>query len=110
MEYAVEKLFPHDFRLLTELYRYDDEEQMLRENSDEFYLEATEIYVIRDGKRLAGELHVRFTGDDPDFTADNRRVYFFAFRVRRDLQGKGLGQALMNGVIDLLERRGYREF
>lgn len=62
----------------------------------------------RDGE-LVGELYLFRTLSDPDFADGKRRGYLCAFRIRKDLRGRGLGTALLEHVITQAAREGFAE-
>lgn len=107
---TVQRLAVHDLPLLTQLFDYHDVPQMLSENARDVLSGAVDIFVLREGDELTGELHVRYDDADERYAARGRRAYLFAFRVREDRQGRGHGTRLMREVLARLQAAGYREF
>lgn len=95
---------------LTELYNYNDIDEMITEATDEIQNNIIDIFVLSNGAELIGELHVRYQSDDDNFAIRGRRAYLFAFRVHKKYQGKGYGKYLIKEVIGMLKEKGYSEF
>ena len=69
---------------------------------------AVDIFVLFDGQRPAGELPVRYESEDERYALRGRRACLFAFRIRQDLQGRGLGTHLLKTVPASLALHMYR--
>lgn len=108
--YNVKSLSEDDLSSLTQLFNYNDEDEMLRSNKEALERGEAEIFGLYAGKRLIGELHAKYISDDEREAVKGKRVYLFAFRVHSDFRNKGLGQRLMKKVLDILSDRGYTEF
>ena len=106
----IEKLTVQQLPLLTELFDYNDADQMIAECTRDIQSGAVDIFVLFDQQRPVGELHVRYESDDARYARRGQRAYLFAFRIREELQGRGLGTRLLKTVLALLEQEGYREF
>ena len=106
----IEKLTVQQLPLLTELFDYNDADQMIAECTRDIQSGAVDIFVLFDKQRPVGELHVRFESDDELYALRGHRAYLFAFRIREELQGRGLGTRLLKTVLDELAQAGYREF
>lgn len=106
----IEKLTVQQLPLLTELFDYNDVDQMIAECTRDIQSGAVDIFVLFDKQRPVGELHVRFESDDERYALRGHRAYLFAFRIREELQGRGLGTRLLKTVLDELAQAGYREF
>lgn len=92
----IKKLTVRELDILTELYDYNDVEQMLLENAENIRNGSIDIFVLYNGDGAAvGELHVMYESDDESFAVRGRRAYLFAFRVRQDFQNKGYGTYLL---------------
>ena len=107
----IKKLTVRELKILTELYDYNDVEQMLLENAENIRNGSIDIFVLYNGEGTAvGELHVMYESDDESFAVRGRRAYLFAFRVRQDFQNKGYGTYLLKEVLSVLKKSGYCEF
>ncbi len=107
----IKKLTVWELDILTELYDYNDVEQMLLENAENIRNGSIDIFVLYNGEGAAvGELHVMYESDDESFAVRDRRAYLFAFRVRQDFQNKGYGTYLLKEVLSVLKKSGYCEF
>lgn len=110
MEYAVRKITVNELPKLTELFDYNDIDAMLAENTSLIKNGATDIFILLDGEKLLGELHVSYESNDKLEAVRGVRAYLSAYRVHKDFQGMGLGKFLMKSVIDTLAAEGYSEF
>lgn len=106
----IKKLSPEELDILTELFDYNDVEQMKQKCSYDILNKAADIYVLYDNDVLIGELHAKYKDDNENFAQKGKRAYLYAFRVREDFQNKGYGTYLMKGVLSLLKENGYSEF
>ena len=70
----------------------------------------TDIFALFDNDKLIGELHVKYESEDKREAVRGRRAYLFAFRVREEMQGRGIGKHLLQSVLDILAQQGYTEF
>ncbi len=95
---------------MTELFEYNDVEQMIAECSYGIQNRIIDIFVLFDKNVLVGELHVMYESDDEHFAVRNRRAYLFAFRVRDAYQNRGYGTYLLKSVLAVLKENGYSEF
>lgn len=98
-----------ELHALTVLFDYNDVPAMIAENTRLIESGAFNIYLLFEGDKLIGELHVTWRSDDPFAAIDGQRAYLSAYRILEERQGLGYGQALLHGVIDAIEARGYRE-
>lgn len=106
----IKKLNVQELDILTELYDYNDVEQMLLENAENIRNGSIDIFLLYDKDTAVGELHVMYESDDENFAVRGRRAYLFALRVRQELQNKGYGTYLLKEVLSILEENGYCEF
>ena len=104
------KLEIHNLRELTELFDYNDVEQMIADCMRDIQNRIIDIFVLYDNGVLVGELHVKYESDDENYAVRGRRAYMFAFRVRKDLQNKGYGTYLLKETLAALKEEGYSEF
>jgi len=111
MDYSIRKLETKELHLLSQLLDYHDFDAAMADNRKEMEAGRNVIYaVFADKNTLWGELHIANENGDERFCIPGKRAYFFAFRVHESVQGKGLGQKLMDYVIDDLKKQGYTEF
>ena len=106
----IERLTVHDLYVLTELFDYNDVEQMISECTHDIQNGIIDIFVLYDNAVLVGELHVMYECGDENYAVRGRRAYMFAFRVREDFQNKGYGTYLLKTVLSILTEKGYCEF
>ena len=106
----IEKLAVHDLHRLTELFEYNNVEQMIAECTRDIQNGRIDIYVLYEKDVLIGELHVMYENDDENFAVRDRRAYLFAFRVRKEYRNKGYGAYLLKTVLTRLKEDGYYEF
>lgn len=106
----IEKLDIQNLYVLTELFHYNDVEQMILECTQNIQKGVIDIFVLYDEDVLVGELHVMYESADENYAIRGSRAYLFAFRVRETFQNKGYGTYLLKEVLSLLEKNGYYEF
>ena len=106
----VEKVAVHDLPILTELFDYNNVEQMISECTHDIQNGIIDIFLLYDRAVLIGEICVMYESDDENFAIRGRRAYMFAFRIREDFQNKGYGTYLLKTVLDTLKEKGYCEF
>lgn len=106
----LEKLAVNDLCILTELFEYNNVEQMISECTHDIQNGIIDIFVLYDRAVLVGELRVMYESDDENFAIRDRRAYMFAFRIREGFQNKGYGTYLLKTVLDALKEKGYCEF
>lgn len=106
----IEKLAVNDLCILTELFEYNNVEQMISECTHDIQNGIIDIFVLYDRAVLVGELRVMYESDDENFAIRDRRAYMFAFRIREGFQNKGYGTYLLKTVLDALKEKGYCEF
>lgn len=106
----IEKLAVRDLHILTQLFAYNNVEQMITECSQDIQNGVIDIFVLYKNDVLIGELHVMYESNDENYAVRGRRAYMFAFRVREDFQNKGYGTYLLKSVLAILNENGYREF
>ena len=108
--YTIKTLQPNELPILTELCDYNDVVDMIEENTRNIKAGLIDIFVLFHEGRLTGELHVKYESEDEREAVRGRRAYLFAFRVREEMQGHGIGAYLLQSVLDRLEKQGYTEF
>ncbi|MCH5323751.1 MAG: GNAT family N-acetyltransferase [Eubacterium sp.] len=110
MEYIIKKATPVDLPLLKELFDYNDISAMIEENTRNILNGTIDIFLLFGDEKPLGELHVKYESEDEREAVRGRRVYLFAFRIREEYQGRGLGKRLLQSVIDTLCEQGCSEF
>ena len=108
--YTIKTLQPNELPILTELCDYNDVADMIEENTRNIETGLIDIFVLFHESKLIGELHVKYESEDEREAVRGRRAYLFAFRVREEMQGRGIGAYLLQSVLDTLEKQGYTEF
>lgn len=110
MDCTVRKITPTELPRLTELFDYNDIDDMIAENTKRIESGAANIFIMLDGERLIGELHVGYENGDKLEAVKGVRAYLYAYRIHKDFQGMGLGKLLMKTVLDTLVAEEYSEF
>ena len=106
----IKKMAVHELHRLTELFEYNNVEQMISECTHDIQNGMIDIFVLYENDVLVGELHVMYESDDENYAIRGRRAYMFAFRVREDFRNKGYGTYLLKTVLSVLKENGYYEF
>ena len=109
----IRKVLKEEFIKLKDLFPGNEElwikykEQRLKQLDNK----EIDIYVIENEETFIGELTVNYISHDLlAETIPNVRVYFEAYRIDKKYQGNGLGQKLIEYVINDLKERSYSEF
>ena len=109
----IRKILKEEFIKLKELFPGNEELWVKYKNQREKEFENNEIdvYVIEEKEKFVGEITVNYASHDLESeTIPNIRVYFEAYRIDKNYQGKGLGQQLIEYTINDLKQKGYKEF
>lgn len=107
------KIKIEEFDKLKRLFPGDDDLwiKYKKQRVEEFKKNQIDVFVIENENNFIGELTINYVSHDLLTEAiPNQRVYFEAFRVAKEFQGKGLGQELINYCIATLANEGYTEF
>ena len=75
----IERLAVQDLHRLTELFEYNNVEEMISECTHEIQNGKIDIFVLYDKDVLLGELHVMYESDDENYAMRGKRAYLFAF-------------------------------
>lgn len=60
------------------------------------------------GVGVIGQVFIQLICDRPELADGTNRAYLYAFRVRPEFRGAGLGTRIMQVIFDDLRRRGFR--
>lgn len=107
------KINIEEFDKLKRLFPGDDDlwKKYKKQRLEEFKKNQIDVFIIENENEFVGEITINYANHDLlTETIPNQRVYFEAFRVDREFQGKGLGQELMDYCINILVNEGYTEF
>ena len=66
------------------------------------------FWALDDGGELVGELYAFYDLDDKDFADGETTAYLCAFRVKKELRGKGHGSRLMEAALAELKEKGFK--
>lgn len=110
MHYTVRTLTISELPLLTQLFAYNNVDEMISETARDIKNGLTDIFALFQVERLLGELHIKYESEDIDEAQRGRRAYLFAFRIHKDFQNQGLGKYLLQSVLKQLAEQGYSEF
>ncbi len=110
MLYSVRKIKINELSVLTTLFNYKDVNEMIAENTRDIKNGDIDIFALFDNEKLIGELRVKYISDDIRFAEKDKRAYLYAFRIHQKYQGRGLGNFLLENVLDILKVNGYSEF
>lgn len=106
----VRKLKVSEIPRLTVLFKYKDVNEMIAENTKDIENGVIDIFALFDDDKIIGELRAKYISDDNRFAEKGKRVYLYAFRIHNKYQGKGLGNFLLENVLNILQENGYSEF
>jgi ribosomal protein S18 acetylase RimI-like enzyme len=82
--------------------------RVFRANYDDMLRGQRMLWVAEASGQLVGQVFVQLLSADPDFADGARRAYLYAFRVRPNWQGHGIGTRLMERAEEDLAQRGFR--
>ena len=112
--YYIRKIRPDEFDKLHDLFPDDDEELWNKYRKIRLYdyeNKESDTYVIEFQNEFIGEITVNYVSHDlPTEAIPNVRIYLEAYRLKKKYQGVGLGQRLLEYVLNDLESVGYTEF
>lgn len=106
----IKRLSVSELPLLTGLFKYKDMDRMIKENTESMENGIIDIFGLFQGRRLIGELRVKYKSEDEREAIPGKRAYLYAFRILKKEQGKGYGKCLLQEVISKLCAAGYSEF
>ena len=109
----IRKILKEEFIKLKELFPGNEElwKKYKNQRLKEFDNKEIDVYVVEENEKFIGELTVNYISHDLlSETIPNVRVYFEAYRIDKKCQGNGLGQKLIEYVINDLKESGYTEF
>jgi len=66
-----------------------------------------EFMTVEVAGELIAELYIFKKLDDTDFADGKNRAYLCAFRVRKDMRGRGIGSSLMRAALIRLREQGF---
>ena len=107
---SVRKLKSTELSLLSTLFKYNDFNKMIAENTKNIINGTIDIFALFCNDKLIGELRVKYICEDIRFAEEGKRAYLYAFRIHKKHQGKGFGKHLLEKVLDILQENGYNEF
>ena len=109
----IRKILKEEIIKLKELFPGNEELWIKYKNQrlKEFENNEIDVYALEENEKFIGEITVNYISHDLETeTIPNIRVYFEAYRIDKKYQGKGLGQKLIEYVINDLKEIGYTEF
>ena len=109
----IRKILKEEFVKLKNLFPGNEELWIKYKNQrlKEFENNEIDVYALEENEKFIGEITVNYISHDLETeTIPNIRVYFEAYRIDKKYQGKGLGQKLIEYVINDLKEIGYTEF
>ena len=112
--YIIRKIKPEEFDKLYDLFPDKDEKLWTKYRTlrlADYENKESDTYVIEFKNNFIGEITVNYVSHDlPTEAIPNVRVYLEAYRLKKEYQGIGLGQKLLEHALNDLERVGYTEF
>ena len=110
IDYKIRKIDIKEIEKLIPLFEADDNEQFMNERIERIVKNDIDIYVVEYKDKFIGEVTIVYNNVNyKDYTILNKRVYMEAFRILKKHQGKGIGQYLLNEVINKVKKQGYSE-
>lgn len=106
---TIRKLIIEELPLLFKLHEYNDEEDMLKQNTLKLRSGDIAIFGLFLDGEIIGELRTKYRSEDEREAKLKKRAYLYAFRILEKYQGIGYGKYLLQQVIGLLDKEGYLE-
>lgn len=106
----IEKLRIQDLHFLTELFNYNNAEEMILQCTRDITEKKIDIFVLYCCDILIGELRIKYESDDKNYTLPGKRVYLYAFRIREGYRNRGYGTYFLKKVLQILAENNYSEF
>lgn len=89
----------------------DDFEEYKNKRIKQIINKECDVFVALYDDKYIGEITVKYiNGELNNETMENVRVYLEAFRIKEDFIKQGIGQKLLNYVINYYIDKGYKEF
>lgn len=88
--------------------QYRHYRRVFKANFDDMQRGQRMLWVAESDGALIGQVFVQLLSSDPDYADGARRAYLYAFRVRPEWQGHGIGTRLMEHAEADLVERGFR--
>lgn len=88
--------------------QYSHYRRVFRANFDDMQRGQRMLWVAEAGGKLVGQVFVQLLSADSNYADGARRAYLYAFRVRPEWQGFGLGTRIMERAEADLIDRGFR--
>lgn len=110
MNYTVRTITIEELEKLNPLFVVDDYTRFIKERAERMAQNDIDIYVLEDNNKFIGEITIVYNHKIyEDYTIPNKRVYMEALRVLEEYQSKGIGQYLLEEVINRVREQGYSE-
>lgn len=108
--YVVKKLELDEFNKLNQIWPYEAYPISTANTYRELMEGQVACFVLSKGEDFIGELWATSQTGNESQSIPGKRVYFYAYRIKKAYQGKGLGKRLLNEVIAYHKSKGYTEF
>ena len=109
MSYIIEKLLPKNYEKCNNIWEMNKFPERTRQWYDEFVSGNRIIFVYIENDEYLGEASLVFKNNDSDYTIPNKRIYLSRMIVKAEYRNKGIGNIILNFLIDYAKSLGYEE-
>ena len=109
MEYCIIKLDPKDFRRLGSIWDMNKHAEITKIRYEQLVSGNRIIFVYNENGEFLGEGDIVFNINDPDYTIANKRIYLSRMIVREEHRCRGIGQTILDYLVDYARSIGYEE-
>ncbi|MDF2911531.1 MAG: GCN5-related N-acetyltransferase, partial [Sporolactobacillus laevolacticus] len=105
----IRKLKIEDFKKCASIWDMEKQSKLAGKFYRELQVGNRETFVYVEDGLYIGEGSIVFDMQDPDYTIDNQRLYFSRLIVKDTYCHRGIGNAMIDFLVDYSQRLGYKE-
>jgi len=109
MSYTIEKLLPENYGKCNNIWDMNRFPERAKQWYDELVSGNRIIFVYIENDKYLGEASLVFKNNDSDYTIPKKRIYLSRMIVKSEYRNKGIGNAIINFLIDYAKNLGYEE-
>ena len=109
MDYHIQKLKPHNFDKLGNIWDMNKHEKISKIWHEQLVSGNRVIFVYTKGTEFLGECDLVFDMSDSDYTIANKRIYLSRLVVKQEHRQCGIGQILIDYVSEYAKNLGFAE-
>ena len=109
MEYKIEKLKPEDYEKCSNIWDISRFPEQAKQWYEELVSGNRIIFIYTENDEYLGEASLVLKNKDPDYTIPSKRIYFSRMVVKPEYRNKGIGNILIDFLIDYAKKSRYKE-